>query len=84
MVISSGATASNTTVKNNGYMDISSRSKHYGVLQIESGAVVSAYSGSIIDFTVANRTSADDYLINNLVLIKGAPTYTEAMADPRG
>ena len=71
-----GATANNTIVYSLGIMRIYSGGKHCGALQMESGATVSAYSGAIIDFTVADRTSADDYLINNLALVKGAPTYT--------
>ncbi len=76
MDISSGATANDTTVNSNGSMYIRSDGKHCGTLQIESGAYVDADSGAIIDFTVADRTKTDDYLINNLALIKGAPTYT--------
>ncbi|MBQ4328315.1 MAG: VCBS repeat-containing protein, partial [Lentisphaeria bacterium] len=45
-------------------------------LQIAGGAVVSAYSGSVIDFTVADRKTSDGYLINDLSLINGAPDYT--------
>ena len=51
-----------------------------GTLQIADGAVVSAYQGSIIDFTVAGRTAADGVLINNLSAIQGAPTYTITVA----
>ena len=57
-------------------MCIASGGIHRGSLQIKSGAVVSAYSGSIIVFTVADRKESDEYLINNLALIQGAPTYT--------
>ena len=55
MYISSGGTANSTTVNDYGYMYISSGGVHRGSLQIESGATVSAYSGAIFDFTVADR-----------------------------
>ena len=76
MYISSGGVANSTAITSRGYMYISSGGVHRGSLQIESGAVVSAYSGSIIDFTVADRTASDGYLINDLSLVSGAPTYT--------
>jgi len=76
MYFYSGGTANSTTVNSGGYMRISSGSIHRGSLQIESGATVSAYSGAIIDFTVANRNTEDGYLINDLSLIQGTPSYT--------
>ncbi|MBR2508559.1 MAG: AIDA repeat-containing protein [Lentisphaeria bacterium] len=76
MYISSGGVANSTTVNYRGDMNICSRGKHTGTLQIASGAVVSAYQGGVIDFSVVGRTAADGYLINNLSRISGAPTYT--------
>ena len=76
MNISSGGTADNTMVNSDGDMYISFGGIHRGSLQLESGATVSAYSGAIIDFTLTDRTAEDGYLINNLSLIKGTPTYT--------
>jgi len=75
MYISSGGTANSTTI-NDGYMNISSGGVHRGSLQIESGATVSAHKGAKIDFNVADRKTEDGYLINDLSLIQGAPTYT--------
>jgi hypothetical protein len=57
-------------------MRISSCGVHRGSLQIATGAVVSAYSGSVIDFTLTGRTASDGYLINDLSRISGTPTYT--------
>ncbi|MBQ9787119.1 MAG: AIDA repeat-containing protein, partial [Lentisphaeria bacterium] len=76
MYISSGGTANTTTVNSRGWMCISYGGVHRGSLQIENGATVGAYSGAIIDFTVADRNTEDGCLINNLSLIQGAPTYT--------
>ena len=62
-------------------MYISSAGIHQGSLYIESGATVSAYSGAIIDFTLTGRTADDDYLINDLSLISGTPTYTITVSE---
>ena len=75
MYISSGGVANSTTI-NSGNMYISSGGVHRGSLQIAGGATVSAYSGAKIDFTVADRTASDGYLINDLSRISGTPTYT--------
>ena len=72
--ISSGATAYLTTVSSGGKINLFGT--HTGRMLIRYGGVVSAYSGSIIDFTVAGRTSADDSLISDLSLIIGDPTFT--------
>ncbi len=76
MYISSGGVANSTTVNSGGYIRISSGGTHSGGLQLSSGAVVEAYSGSVIDFTVKGRTSNDGFLINDLSLITGDPSYT--------
>ena len=77
--ISSGGVANSTTVDFGGEMYISG--KHTGTLQIDDGAVISAYSGSIIDFTVADRSIEDGYIINNLSAISGTPDYTITVSD---
>ncbi|MBE6377772.1 MAG: hypothetical protein E7051_03010 [Lentisphaerae bacterium] len=74
MYIETDGLASNTVINSNGRMYI--YGIHDGTLQIESGATVSAYSGAKIDFTVADRNTEDGFLINDLSLIQGAPTYT--------
>ena len=83
MNLESGGVASNTIVQYDEtaytwdrYGLVICGGTHRGTLQIESGAVVSAYSGAKIDFTVAERTTEDDFLINDMSLITGAPTYT--------
>ena len=80
MRISSGGVANNTTLSG-GFMHISSGGVHRGCLQVASGAVVSAYTGAKIDFTLTDRITEDGYLINNLALIKGTPTYTITVTD---
>ena len=75
MYVSSGGQASATTVNSGGRMTIYESGSHLGSLQIESGAVVSAYEGARIGFDIAERDAGDGALINNLALIKGTPSY---------
>ena len=74
--ISSGGVANSTTINSGGRMYISGGGAHRGLLQIADGAAVSAYAGSVIDFTVSGRTAEDGYLINDLSRIQGTPDYT--------
>ncbi len=76
MHISSDGTANNTTVDSWGHMHISSGGTHSGTLQIANWAYVYANNSATIDFTVSERTTSAGYLINNLSLVKGTPTYT--------
>ena len=76
MYVSNDGMANDTVVNSGGSMSISSGGTHRGTLQLTNGAVVSAYAGATIDFTLNDRTTADDYLINNLSLITGTPAYT--------
>ena len=74
--VSSGGTANSTTVGNGGLLLISGGGKHTVSLNIAPGAVVSAYAGSVIDFTVAGRSVDDGYLINDLSRIQGDPDFS--------
>ena len=76
LYVTSRGEANSTTVNSGGLMRISSGGTAKGGLNIYSGAIVSAYGGAVIDFTVADRTVADGYIVNDLSLISGAPTYT--------
>ncbi len=76
LIVRAMASAADTTVSSGGKLYISSGAKHEGTLQIESGATISAYAGSIIDLTLKGRTSQDDYMVNNLSLIDGAPAFS--------
>lgn len=69
-------TAQNTQVGFGAKMYISRGGIHKGAMQIDSGAVVSAYYGATIDFTVSGRSVSDGYLINDLSGIKGTPAFT--------
>ncbi len=80
MYVSSGTAATDTSIDSKGSMYISSGGVHRGTLAITDGAKVSAYTGATIDFTVADRSAEDGYLINNLALISGAPEYTITVA----
>ena len=76
MFISNGAVAEKTTVYQGGKMYIYSGGKHTGSLQIASGAVVSANTGAVIDFTLTGRSANSIYLINDLSRITGNAAYT--------
>ena len=78
MYINSQGTASNTVISANGgdaYLYLSGGAVHQGQLNIGSGAKVSAASGAVIDYTLSDRTESSDYLVNNLSLITGSPSY---------
>jgi len=82
LVISSGGKAVGTTVNSGGELKISAGGIHSGSLQIDSAAAfVRAYDGATVDFTVAGRSVNDSYLINNLSLLTGNPTYTITVSD---
>ena len=76
MHITSGGMANSVIVKNTGIMKISNGGMLKGSLEIQSGGEVSAEAGAVIDFTVAECETDDDYLINDLSLITGTPDYT--------
>lgn len=82
LMIDSGGIAQDTSLSGSrAYGYISSGGIHRGSLQFESGAYISAYAGSVIDFTVAQMQASDDYLHNNLYQIKGAPSYTITVSE---
>ena len=76
MDIGNGGVANSTTVNEYGKMYIGSGGVHHGSLFLGSKCEVHASVGSIIDFTVSNSSTTDTYLINDLSLIHGTPTYT--------
>ena len=76
MYVYSGGTASNTTINYCGDLYVSDGGKVTGYLSITSGATVSAYSGSIVDFDISARSAYAPALMNNLSLVRGDPTYT--------
>ncbi len=67
--ISSGGKANNTTVLSGGVVSILSGGCHSGTLNIGGG--VSAYSGAMLDFTIAGRRGAGDALVTNYNQISG-------------
>ena len=76
--------AIDTTVNSGARLTITGRGKHAGSLTLESGAVVSAFAGAVIDFTLSGRDTSADALINNLSLISGAPSYTVTIGEEQG
>ncbi|MBE6359230.1 MAG: hypothetical protein E7057_08300 [Lentisphaerae bacterium] len=85
LFIHSGASVKNVTVYSGGHVDVLDGGLLYGKLQIMSDAAkVIVFSGGIIDFTLTNRSSSDGYLINNLALISGTPTYAITVSANQG
>ncbi|MBR2344646.1 MAG: AIDA repeat-containing protein, partial [Lentisphaeria bacterium] len=74
--ICSGGIASKTTVNSGGHISLSRGGMHAGTLNIASGGVVSAYSGSIISIDLTDRSEASPAVINDIKRISGSPTYT--------
>ena len=71
VTVFNGGTAESTTVANGGQLSISSGGTVSGSLRIGNGAVVSAYSGAKIDFTVSEQADPAAALINDWSLING-------------
>ncbi|MDD3154631.1 MAG: AIDA repeat-containing protein [Victivallaceae bacterium] len=71
MEILAGGVAHDTTVYSGGHMRVACDSKVSGTWQITSGAVILVSSGTRIDFSVAQRATADGALIANWNLISG-------------
>ncbi len=71
MYVSSGGHVKDTIVNFGGDMYISSGGVVAGKLEVEVGAVVSAYQGAVIDFTVAEQDNAAEALISGRNLIDG-------------
>jgi len=76
LYVSSGGVADTAAVNSGGELYVYDGGKVTGCLEIASGAVVSAYTGGIIDFDVLNWSAVSPALINNLSLISGMPNYT--------
>lgn len=61
---------------NSGTVIVSSGGKLSGTLRLAPGASTYISSGGTVDFTVAQCTAADGYLVNDLSLISGTPGYS--------
>ena len=81
MTIADGGVGSNTTVHGGGVLFIAAGGVHRGTLHIESEAWVEAEEGAVIDFTIAGTAPSNEYLINDLSMIAGAPVYTITISE---
>ena len=81
MYISSGAVAENTTLKNSGYVYIAAGAEHTGILKIAKGAGVNVASGGVINFDISDRKSTAGYILNDMSMVSGSPTYTVTVDD---
>ena len=82
MDVRDGGTATDTTMS--GGTMIMSGGTHRGVLSIASGAVVSACSGVVIDFTVAEQADNNVPLIDRYDYIVGAGDATYTLTEASG
>ena len=69
--VSSGGVMKNTTVKSGGSIILSSGGTHAGRMRTEEGAIVSAYAGAVIDFSLADAAPDVDPLLDDWSRIKG-------------
>ncbi|MBQ7730978.1 MAG: AIDA repeat-containing protein [Lentisphaeria bacterium] len=76
MTVYSGGVAINTTVGNGAALTVSSGGKITGRFLATAEAVVSAYAGAVVDFDISSLDPANAALLNNLSLVKGAPSFT--------
>ena len=81
MLVSGGGIVADTTVSSGGELLLSSGGKATGTLTITTGAVVSAYVGSIIDFDISAVAADNVVLVNDLSLIQGAPNFTITVSE---
>lgn len=74
--INNGGIMNNSIIGEYGNLMILDGGIHKGIMQISASAKVTAEAGSEINFTIDGRTSADDYMINDISLIGGAPSFS--------
>jgi len=74
--VSSGGIANGATVNSGGYLYVSSGGKLTGQTGFEAGAIVSAYSGSILDFDISGLTPDTTAPVCDLQFVYGKPNYT--------
>ena len=79
--VHSGTTANNVLIEEDGRLYIYSGGKITGQMIFEDGAIVSAYTGAILDFDISNMNPNDTTRISNLSIVQGAPLYTLTVSE---
>ncbi|MBR2365457.1 MAG: AIDA repeat-containing protein [Lentisphaeria bacterium] len=79
--IYNGGIAENTVVSSGGRIILQQGGMLRGELMIHSGGNVTALQETVIDFSLEERKSTDTWLINDLSLINGYPSYSVTIAD---
>jgi autotransporter passenger strand-loop-strand repeat protein len=72
----SGGTMNSITVNSGGRVWVFCDGRLTGQMTFESGAVVSAYEGAILDFDLTQTSAGASVLVNGLSIIQGTPFYT--------
>ncbi len=80
MYVYSSGSAVDTAVASGGGLLVFSGGSVTGSLQIASGAAVTAYEGSTVQFDLTSRTTASPALVTGLSLLRGAPDFTIRVA----
>ena len=75
LFVRTGGTVNNTTVIS-GLFRVSSGGTATGRMVLSSGASVSAYDESTLDFDLTQTTAGTEALVNDLSIIQGTPLYT--------
>ena len=76
LYVSSGGTAGFMTVCTGGSMTLSSGGKMTGRTVFEDGAIVSIYTGAVIDFDISDLDPDASARLNDLRFIRESPVYT--------
>ena len=80
MLVSSGGRVENANVGSGGEIYLDLGAVLGGRLELENGAVVSAYDGAAVDFDLS-RADSETALIDNLSVITGAPEFTATVSE---
>ena len=73
--VSSGGTAADAVITSGGWMYVSNGGKLTGQLAVSSGGIVSAYTGSLVEFDISGVSPGAPARIGNLALVRGTPDY---------
>jgi len=68
--------ANGFTIASGGVLHVYGAGTATGKMMFETGAIVSAYDGAIVDFDLTHAAAGADALLNDLASVNGAPSFT--------
>ncbi len=81
-LVYANGTLKDATVQSGGYLLVYNGATLTGTLNITKGAYVNFSKGSVFDFNLTERAAdTDEFIINNLSMLKGTPNYTITVAE---